>query len=387
MKTALATDVVSFSPPAIGPEETAEVIATLESGWLSTGPRVRRFEQAFAEYIGASHAVALNSCTAGLHLSLLAAGIGPGDEVVTTPLTFCATANVIVHAGATPVFADVDPLTANIDPLAIESVLTPRTRAIIPVHYGGRPVDVRSIRAIADRHGLVVIEDAAHCIEGVAEGRKIGTTGDFTSFSFYATKNITTGEGGMVTTESAEAADRIRTASLHGMTRPAWSRHQRVRPSRYDVVLPGYKYNMMDLQAAIGLHQLAAVGRNHARRTDICGRYDEAFAHLPVATLAPPAPGTVHANHLYVVLIDEAAAGLSRDEVADRLAAAGVASSVHFDAVHLHSYYRNRFGYRRGRYPAAERIADTVLSLPLSPAHTDAQVDQVIAAFRGVFGA
>ncbi len=386
MKTALATDIVSFSPPAIGPEETAEVIATLESGWLSTGPRVRRFEQAFAEYIGAAHAVALNSCTAGLHLSLLAAGIAAGDEVITTPLTFCATANAVVHTGATPVFADVDPLTANIDPLAIESAITPRTRAIIPVHYGGRPANVAAIRAIADRRGLVVIEDAAHCVEGVSDGRKIGTTGDFTCFSFYATKNVTTGEGGMVTTASAEAAERIRTLSLHGMTRPAWSRHQRVRPSRYDVVVPGYKYNMMDLQAAIGLHQLAAVGRNHARRTEICARYDDAFADLPVAMLAPVGPGSIHACHLYVVLIDEAAAGLTRDEVANRLAAAGVASSVHFDAVHLHSYYRNRFGYRRGRYPAAERIADTVLSLPLSPAHSDAQIDQVIAAFRGVFG-
>lgn len=375
---------VPFSPPAIGPDETAEVIATLESGWLSSGPRVRRFEAAFAEYIGASHAVALNSCTAGLHLSLLAAGVGPGDEVITTPLTFCATANVIVHVGATPVFADVDPLTGNIDPLAIEAAVTARSRAIIPVHYGGMPADVRAIRHIASRRGLAVIEDAAHCVEGVSDGRKIGTTGDFTAFSFYATKNVTTGEGGMVTTESAEAADRIRVASLHGMTRPAWSRHQSLRPSRYDVVMPGYKYNMMDLQAAIGLHQLAEVGRNHARRAAICRRYDDAFSDLPISRFAAPASGSVHAHHLYTVLVDDAS-GPTRDEVAELLAVAGVASSVHFEVVHLHSYYRDRFGFRRGRFPAAERIADTVLSLPLSPALTDAQVDRVIAVFRGVF--
>lgn len=383
MKT-LVANAVTFSPPAIGPDEIAEVIATLESGWLSTGPRVRRFEQAFADYVGAAHAVAFNSCTAGLHLSLLAAGIGPGDEVITTPLTFCATANVILHVGATPVFADVDPRTGNIAPDAIEAVLSPRTRAVIAVHYGGMPVDVDAISRIAAAHDLATIEDAAHCIEGVWRGRKIGTTADFTAFSFYATKNVTTGEGGMVTTHSAEAADRMRTASLHGMTRPAWSRHQSVRPARYDVVTPGFKYNMMDLQAAIGLHQLAGVDRNHARRAAICRRYDDAFSDLPIARFDPPAPGTVHAHHLYTVLIDEAC-GRSRDEVADDLAAAGVASSVHFDAVHLHSYYRERFGYTRGCFPQAERIADTVLSLPLSPALTEVQVDQVIAAFRGVF--
>lgn len=384
MKTLVATGAVPFSPPAIGPEETAEVIATLESGWLSSGPRVRRFEQAFAEYIGASHAVALNSCTAGLHLSLLVSGIGTGDEVITTPLTFCATANVIVHTGATPVFADVDPRTGNIDPAAIEAAITPRTRAIIPVHYGGLPADVLAIRQIAARHGLVIIEDAAHCVEGISGGRKIGTTGDFTSFSFYATKNVTTGEGGMVTTESADAAERIRIASLHGMSRAAWSRHQSIRPSRYDVVMPGFKYNMMDLQAAIGLHQLASVERNHARRAEICARYDDAFADLPVSRFSAPPFGTVHAHHLYTVLID-ATDGLSRDQVSERLAAAGVASSVHFDAVHLHSYYRSRFKFRRGSFPVAERIADCVLSLPLSPALTDAQLDQVIASFRVVF--
>ena len=273
MTTTTVADVVPFSPPAIGADEIAEVVKTLESGWLSTGPRVQRFEAAFARYVGASHAVALNSCTAGLHLSLLSAGIGPGDEVVTTPLTFCATANVIVHAGATPVFADVDPRTGNLDPVSLVSHIGPRTRAVIPVHYGGRPVDVNAIRAIATRHGLTVIEDAAHCVEGVAAGRKIGTTADFTAFSFYATKNLTTGEGGMVTTSSAEAADRIRIAALHGMTRPAWTRHQSLRPTRYDVVMPGFKYNMTDIQAALGLAQLHRFPAMQARRREIVAAY------------------------------------------------------------------------------------------------------------------
>lgn len=386
MKTAIAAGVVPFAPPALGPEESAEVLATLESGWLSTGPRVRRFEQAFASYVGAQHAVALNSCTAGLHLSLVAAGVGPGDEVITTPLTFCATANVIVHAGATPVFADVDPRTGNVDPAAVEAAITPRTRAVIPVHYGGMPADVLSIRRATSSRGIVTIEDAAHCIEGVVAGRKVGTIGDFTCFSFYATKNVTTGEGGMVTTASAEAADLIRTASLHGMTNPAWSRHQNTRPSRYDVVMPGFKYNMPDLQAAIGLHQLARVDHNYARRVDIVEAYDAAFADLPISRFQGPAPGSRHAHHLYPVLID-APAGPSRDDVADHLALAGVASSVHFQAVHLHSYYRGRFGFVRGRFPAAEHIADSVLSLPLSPALTDGQIAHVIEAFRGAFGA
>ncbi|MEO8481943.1 MAG: DegT/DnrJ/EryC1/StrS family aminotransferase [Acidobacteriota bacterium] len=382
---ATARRTVPFSPPDIGTAEIAEVIATLESGWLSTGPRVRQFEDAFAAYVGATHAVALNSCTAGLHLSLLAAGVGPGDEVITTPLTFCATANVIVHVGATPVFADVDLSTGNLDPAAVDAAITGRTRAVIPVHYAGRPVEVRAFRRLADQHGFALVEDAAHCIEGVADGQKIGTTGDFTCFSFYATKNLTTGEGGMVTTASEVDAERIRVASQHGMTRPAWSRYQAVQPSRYDVVTPGFKYNMTDLQAAIGLHQLAAIDRHAERRRTIAARYDDLCDRLPVARFVAVPAGTVHAHHLYTILIDEAS-GPSRDDVALALSRAGVASSVHFPAVHLHQFYRERFGFQRGQFPAAERIADTVLSLPLSPALTDAQVEQVVTALAEVFG-
>ena len=382
MSSVATLPAVPFSPPEIGAEEIAEVIATLESGWLSTGPRVRRFEQAFADYVGAPHAIALNSCTAGLHLSLVVAGVGRGDEVITTPLTFCATANVIVHCGATPVFADVDPRTGNLDPDAVAAAITPRTRAVIPVHYGGRPVQVAAFAEIARRHGLVVVEDAAHAVEGVSDGRKIGTTGDFTCFSFYATKNLTTGEGGMVTTRSAAAAERIRVASLHGMTRDAWARYEKLGAPAYDVVLPGYKYNMSDLQAAIGLHQLAALERHFARRRDICDRYDAAFADLPFRRFLPLDVRDVHARHLYTLLVDEDACGISRGALAARLAAEGVATSVHFPAVHLHSFYARQYGFRRGQFPHAEWIADHVLSLPLSPALGDEQIDVVIDAVR-----
>lgn len=377
---------VPFAPPAIGDEEIAEVVRTLESGWLSTGPRVRRFEAEFASYVGAAHAVALNSCTAALHLSLLASGVGPGDEVITTPLTFCATANVIVHAGARPVFVDVDPATATLNPAGLARAVTTRTRAVIPVHYAGRPVDVDAITTTARRHGLTVIDDAAHCIEGIAAGRKIGTTADFTCFSFYATKNLTTGEGGMVTTASGEAAERIRVASLHGMTKNAWSRYEQGRAVSYDVVTPGYKYNMTDLQAAIGLHQLAAIERHLERRRAIAERYDDAFADLPLGRFSPLPAGDRHAHHLYTILIDESS-GTTRDAVADRLSDQGVASSIHFPPVHLHRYYRETYGLSRGQFPHAERIADTVLSLPLSPALTDEQVGWVICAVRGAFGA
>lgn len=377
---------VPFSPPAVGAEEIAEVIATLESGWLSTGPRVSRFEAAFAAYVQAPHALALNSCTAGLHLALLASGIGPGDEVITSPMTFCATANVIVHVGATPVFADVDPATGNLDPEAAAAAVTARTRAIIPVHYAGRPAEVNAFAALALRHGLVTIEDAAHCVEGVAAGRKIGSTADFTCFSFYATKNITTGEGGMVTSRRASADEWMRVASLHGMSRAAWARTQSPGAPRYDVVTPGFKYNMTDLQAALGLHQLAAIGRNARRRSTIWARYDEACARLPVSTFAPVPAGSVHARHLYTILLNDDH-GRTRDDVSNALGRLGVATSVHFPAIHRHSYYRDRFGFREGQFPHAEQIADRVLSLPFSAGLTDEQVDAVILALQAVLGA
>ena len=375
---------VPFAPPSIGVEEIAEVIETLESGWLSTGPRVAAFEQAFAGYTGAPHAFAVNSCTAALHLSRLASRIGENDEVVTTPLTFCATANVVIHAGATPVFADVDPETFNLDPAHAAAAVTARTRAILPVHFAGRPADMPAFRGIAARHGLTVIEDAAHCVEGVSQGRKVGAIADFTCFSFYATKNLTTGEGGMVTTANPEAADFIRTASLHGMSRTAWHRYTPGGSSQYDVLMPGFKYNMMDLQAAIGLQQLARIETMHARRVAIWAKYDAQLAGLPLLRPAAVAAGDVHARHLYTVLVDERAAGITRDELQTRLRDRGISTSIHFRALHLHRYYQERFGLRRGMFPAAEAISDATLSLPLSGGMSSDAAGQVIEALHDV---
>jgi dTDP-4-amino-4,6-dideoxygalactose transaminase len=387
---------VPFAPPAIGLEEITEVVETLESGWLTTGPRVARFEAAFARYTGAEHAVALNSCTAALHLSLLAAGIGPGDEVITTPLTFCATANVVLHAGATPVFADIDPDTFTLDPLSAAAAMTTRTRVLLPVHFAGRPAELQALRGIARRRELTLIEDAAHCVEGISQGRKIGSIGDFTCFSFYATKNLTTGEGGMVTTSDGRAAEFIRTASLHGMSRTAWARYaapaagvdasRAAAASHYDVVMPGFKYNMMDLQAAIGLHQLAQIERRLTRRAEIWAEYDDALAGLPLKRPAAVRDGDVHARHLYTVLVNEREAGLTRDEVQARLADRGVATSVHFRALHLHPYYQERFGLKRGMFPAAESVSDSTLSLPMSGAMPAEAVERVIEALHDVLG-
>ncbi len=371
---------VPFAPPALGLHELADVVAALESGWLSTGPRVAALEAAFAAYTGASHAVAVNSGTAALHLALLAAGVGAGDEVVMPPLTFCATANAAIHAGATPVFADVQPDTFNLDPGAAEAAITERTRALLPVHFAGRPADLGALGGLARARGLALVEDAAHCVEGVSATGKIGSVGDFTCFSFYATKNLTTGEGGMLTTGDEGAAAFARTASLHGMSRNAWTRYAPGGTTQYDIVMAGFKYNMPDVLAAIGLHQLAAIGVRHARRTAIWDRYDAGLSSLPIGRPAPAAAGETHARHLYTVLVDEATAGIGRDELQRRLQARGVATSVHFKALHLFPYYQHRFGLVRGMFPVAEAISDTTLSLPLSAAMRDETVDRVIEA-------
>jgi dTDP-4-amino-4,6-dideoxygalactose transaminase len=378
--TTLAAPPVPFAPPAIGPEEIAAVVATLESGWLSTGPRVAEFEAAFASYTGARFAIAVNSCTAALHLSLLAAEVGQGDEVVTTPLTFCATANAVIHTGARPVFADIDTLTGNLDPVAARAAVTPRTKAILPVDYAGRPADMHGFRTLARRNDLALIEDAAHCVEGVAGGVKIGALADFTCFSFYATKNLTTGEGGMVTTNDERAAAFVRTASLHGLSRGAWTRYAPGGAPQYDVLMAGFKYNMMDLQAALGLHQLARISEMHARRAAIWERYNSGLAGLPLQLPLPVPVGDVHARHLYTVVVNESDAGVTRDLLQQRLRDRGVATSVHFRALHLHPYYQDRFGLRRGMFPAAEAISDTTLSLPLSAGMPESAVDRVIEA-------
>ena len=384
MRTSTAVDVVDFAPPDLGSAEVEEVVAVLRSGWLSTGPRVERFEEAFARYTGSPYAVAVNSCTAALHLSLLVGGITQGDEVVTTPLTFCATANVIVHTGATPVFADVDPVTMNLTPESAAAVTGPKTRAWLPVHFAGRPVDTVRFWAATRQRGLLLVEDAAHAVEAVSSGSKIGTTADLTCFSFYATKNLTTGEGGMVTTPSREMAERIRLAALHGMSKGAWSRYSHNGSSRYDVLLPGFKYNMPDLAAAVGLHQLASIESRLQRREAIWRRYDAGLTDLPFDRPAPVPARDRHARHLYTILVDERRTGCGRDRLQEALRERGVATSVHFAPVHLHTYYAERFGYRRGMFPVAESIADRTLSLPLSSGMSDAAVDRVIEALHEV---
>lgn len=376
-----------FGSPAIGEEEIAEVVATLRSGWLGTGPRTARFEADFRQYVGCAHAVALSSCTAGLHLALEALGIGPGDEVITTPLTFSATANVVVHAGARPVFADVDPATMNLDPEAVARAVTARTRAILPVHLAGRPCDMDALRAIAARHGLRVVEDAAHATEARYRGRPIGSLSDLTAFSFYVTKNLVTGEGGMLTTENPAWAEEIRLKSLHGLSRDAWTRYSAEGFQPYDTLYPGYKYNMTDVQAALGIHQLARLEANLRIRERHWRRYDEAFADHPALTVpAPTDPRDRHARHLYTLLLDPGRAGMDRNTLVARLKAENIGTGIHFTALHLHSYYATTFGYRRGQFPAAERIGDRTLSLPLSAGLTDEDVEDVIAAVRRVLG-
>ena len=367
-----------FGAPRIEQPEIDEVVDSLQSGWLGTGPKVARFEEDFREYIGAEHAVAVNSCTAALHLSMLVAGLGPGDEVITTPMTFAATVNSIIHSGATPILVDCDRETALIDPQRIEDAITPRTRAIVPVHMYGRPCDMEAIMDIAERHDLIVIEDAAHAIETVYKGRKIGNISHLTCFSFYVTKNVVTGEGGMVTTNNPDYADKIKVYALHGMSKDAWKRFSDEGYKHYQVVFPGFKYNMMDLQAAIGLHQLQRVENGLRRRNEIWQRYDEGFAGLPIGLPAPDEPDTVHARHLYTLLIDQERCGLTRDEFMQRLYEFNIGTGVHYVGVHLHLYYRERFGYRPEDFSNASWISERTVSIPLSPKLSDADVRDVI---------
>jgi len=373
-----------FGAPLIGEEEKAAVLDCLNTGWIGTGPKVRRFEQEFGEYIGIEHARALNSCTAALHLSLLATGIGPGDEVITTALTFCATVNTILHAGARPVLVDVDPATQNIDPAAVEAALTPRTRAIIPVHFAGRPCDMDGLVNLSRAHDLRIIEDCAHAVETTIRGRHAGTFGDAGCFSFYATKNLTTGEGGMVTTSRADHAERVQVLGLHGLTKDAWKRFSDEGYRHYEAVDAGFKYNMMDLQAALGIQQLRRLESNWLRREEIWNRYQEAFRELPIGVPTPAEADTRHAYHLYTILVDPDRTGITRDELLAAMTRENVGVGVHYRSVPTHPVYRERFGWRPEDYPNAHRIGEQTVSLPLSARLSDADVADVIRAVRRV---
>ncbi|HSF72615.1 MAG TPA: DegT/DnrJ/EryC1/StrS family aminotransferase [Microcoleus sp.] len=371
-----------FGAPAIEDAEIQEVVATMKTGWLGTGPKVRKFQDEFNAYKGSQYAIAVNSCTAGLHLSVLAACLEPGDEVITTPMTFCATVNAIIHAGATPVLADVDPVTMNIDPAQVEAKITSKTKAILPVHFAGRPCDMDALCEIASRHNLKLIEDCAHAIETEYKGRKAGTFGDFGCFSFYVTKNITTGEGGMILAASQEDTDRLNILALHGMSKDAWKRFSDSGYKHYQVVEVGFKYNMMDLQAAIGIHQLKRVTPYWQRREQIWQRYNEAFADLPITLPANPEPDTIHAYHLYTILVDEAKTGISRDEFLDAINAENIGVGVHYMSMPEHPVYQKMFGWHTEDYPNAGYIGRHTVSLPISAKLTDADVEDVIAAVK-----
>jgi dTDP-4-amino-4,6-dideoxygalactose transaminase len=375
-----------FGAPMLTEVDIQEVVSSLRSGWIGTGPKVARFERDFAAYQGVEHVVALSSCTAALHLSLLAAGLAPGDEVITTPLTFCATVNAIIHAGATPVLADVDPVTLHIDPGSVSARITSRTKAIVPVHFAGRPCDMDALLPLVERHPLVMIEDCAHAIETEYRGRKAGTFGDFGCFSFYVTKNVVTGEGGMVVARRQADAARIRVLGLHGMSKDAWKRFSDEGYKHYQVVEAGFKYNMMDLQAAIGLHQLERVESMWHRRREILSRFDEQLADLPITLPAPPAPDTRHGLHLYTILVDPARTGIERDAFLDAMTAHNIGVGVHYVALPEHPYYRDRFGWRPEDFPNATRVGRTTVSIPLSAKLTDADVDDVIEAIHRILG-
>jgi len=373
-----------FGAPDIGTAEIEEVVDSIQRGWLGTGPKVAAFEEAFRQYKEAGHAVAVNSCTAALHLSMIAAGIAPGDEIIVPAMTFCSTVNAIIHANAVPVLVDVDPTTMNIDPNQVAAKITSKTKGIICVHFAGRACDMDAICKICNRYDLKLIEDCAHAIETEYKGRKTGTFGDFGCFSFYVTKNVITGEGGMVVAAKESDAARIKTLALHGMSKDAWKRFADEGYKHYQVVECGFKYNMMDIQAAIGIHQLKRVEKNWIARKKIWNRYNEAFKHLPCILPSDPASDTRHGYHLYTPLIDIDKTGRSRDWVLDAMTHENIGVGVHYIPVHLHPFYQKEYGWEKGDFPHAEWIGDRTVSLPLSPALTEQDVNDVIAAFTKV---
>jgi dTDP-4-amino-4,6-dideoxygalactose transaminase len=382
-----------FSPPLLGEEEIAEVVDTLRSEWITTGPKVKRFEQEFAHAVGAPAALAVSSCTAALHLSLLALGVGPGDAVITSPMTFCSGVHVIEHVGARPVLVDVEPETLNIDPQKVEQAIRNfargkeqgRLKAIMPVHLYGHPCDLDSLLAIAREHELAILDDAAHALPALYKGRSVGSLAAsagvpvLTSFSFYATKNLTTAEGGMLT-GSPDLIDEARIWSLHGMSRDVWKRYSSEGSWFYDVTRPGFKYNMTDIQASLGLHQLRKLAGFRARRREIVSLYREAFSPFPELCLPVERPEVEHAWHLYALRLNPETFPLTRNQFIEELRARNIGASVHFIPIHLHPYYRDKYGYQPDDFPVAYREYQRLVSLPLCPRMTDQDAGDVIEA-------
>ena len=368
-----------FGSPLIGEEEIAEVVDSLRSGWIGTGPKVQRFEGMLADYLGVPQCRCVASCTAALILSLQVLGIGPGDEVLVPAMTFVASANAVEHAGATPVLVDSDPQTGLIDLDLAEAAITPRTRAIMPVHLAGRPVDMDRLSDLRDRHGLFAIEDAAHALGAQWRGRMIGSFGNLTAFSFYVTKNLTTIEGGALVTEDPDVAAEVERLAMHGLSLGAWQRFSDKGFRHYEVVRPGFKFNMTDVQAALGLHQLPRLDEWIDRRAELWERYDQLLAGLPLEVPAAPDPQTRHARHLYQVLVAPDSP-LTRDELLDALTARKIGTGVHYRGVHLHPFYRDKYGLTAEDFPVASSVSERTLSLPLSPKVTEADQDDVTSA-------
>jgi dTDP-4-amino-4,6-dideoxygalactose transaminase len=385
VKAEIRSTFLPFAQPDTDRTEIEEVAAAIESGWITTGPRTRAFEEKFAAYLGVRHAVAVNSCTAAMHLALEAVGLKREDEVVTSPLTFAATAEVVRYFDARPVFADIDAASLNLDPSRVAEAITPRTRAILPVHFGGLPADLDAVYEIASRHGLRVIEDAAHALPARHRTRLVGSFGDITCFSFYATKTLTTGEGGMVCTNDDRVAERCRIMSLHGISRDAWKRYTAEGSWYYEIQAPGFKYNMTDVAAAMGLAQLAKLDRMRERRAEIAHRYTEAFAS--VAEVEPPvdAPADgLHAWHLYALRLRLERLAVDRAAFVEELRRRNIGASVHFIPLHAHPYYRETYGYRSEDYPVAWKEYLREVSLPIYSKMTDSDVGDVISAVREI---
>jgi len=379
--TTRLAEYLPFHRPSIGDAEIAEVIDTLKSGWLTLGPKTLRFEQRFAEYLGVEHAIGVSSCTAALHLILESLGVGRGDEVIVSPYTFTASVASILYTGATPVLADTMCDYPNVDPDSVAARVTARTKAIMPVHFAGAPCDLDRLQQIADDCGAVLVEDAAHALPTAYKGRRIGSISRATAFSFYAGKNITTGEGGMVTTSDGALADQIRSRRLHGISRDAWKRYSAEGSWYYEVTMRGFKYNMTDINAALGLHQLARIEEFQERRLQLVAAYDRLLACVPgVLRPQPPSYGE-SAWHLYCIGIDEDAVSCTRNEVIQQLAADNIGTSVHFIPVHHHPFYQERLGWSRGDFPNATRLYERAISLPLFPSMTD---DDVTAVARSL---
>lgn len=373
-----------FGAPLIEQAEIDEVVTSLKSGWLGTGPKVHKFEEMFKEYKGVKYAMALNSCTAALHLSMLAIGIKPGNEVILPSMTFASTANAVIHAGGKPILVDCEKDTMNMDPEDIERQITPKTKAIIPVYFAGRPCNMDRIVDIANKHNLKIIEDAAHAIEAEYNGKKTGTFGDIGCFSFYVTKNIITGEGGMAITNVEEYANKIKRLSFHGICKDKLHSSSDKKYKHYQVIDRGFKLTMMDIQAAIGIHQLPRVEKYWERRKEIWERYNEAFKDLPVFIPAPIPNGVKHSYHLYTLLLDIDKLNITRDEFLFEMAKRNIGVGVHYIALHLQPYYQQKYGYKQGDFPNADWISDRTVSIPLSAKLTDNDVQDVINTVREI---